>query len=212
MATPQTAVSPLEVPPRDQARHTRRRIILQAAEEIFATRGFRGATMSEIAARAGYSAGNLYNVFENKEALFAHVLSSRAGNLLGVVRSALASSADISEAVDRYVDVMLEFVRKHSGFFAIITHTHLDFDWHDPRTLGADVREEFDRDLEKLFASAVEKGDLAPASPRTYLCLVQGTLNSYVARWVREGGDAGELTRTAGEIKQLIKRALGVAR
>ena len=64
--------------PRSRVRAARRQALLEAAEDVFAERGFSRATMAEIAARAGYSAGNLYNVFAGKEALFSEVLTSRA--------------------------------------------------------------------------------------------------------------------------------------
>ena len=51
--------------PRARARAARRQALLETAEAVFAERGFAGATMSEIASRAGYSAGNLYHVFED---------------------------------------------------------------------------------------------------------------------------------------------------
>lgn len=48
--------------------------IQAAALEVFAERGFRGATMPEIATRAGVAAANIYRYYENKEALFAAVI------------------------------------------------------------------------------------------------------------------------------------------
>jgi AcrR family transcriptional regulator len=46
-----------------------------AALEVFAARGFGGASMSAIAARAGVATGNLYRYHANKEALFAALIS-----------------------------------------------------------------------------------------------------------------------------------------
>ncbi|SMG57894.1 TetR/AcrR family transcriptional regulator [Paraburkholderia susongensis] len=47
----------------------RRQQILQAAARCFARDGFRGASISEICAEAGMSAGHLYHYFPNKEAI-----------------------------------------------------------------------------------------------------------------------------------------------
>ena len=44
--------------------------IARAALEVFASRGFAGATMAEIARVAGVSTGNVYRYYEGKEALF----------------------------------------------------------------------------------------------------------------------------------------------
>src|SRR5687767_3057624 len=47
----------------------RRDEVLDAALEMFAERGFHGATMPEIAARAGIATGTIYRHFASKEAL-----------------------------------------------------------------------------------------------------------------------------------------------
>src|SRR5574337_1840300 len=51
----------------------KRRLILDAALEVFAERGFHGTTIPEIAAAAGVGAGTLYRYFEHKEALVNEV-------------------------------------------------------------------------------------------------------------------------------------------
>src|SRR6476620_10765204 len=55
---------------REQSRaHTRERV-LSAARTVFASRGFHGASVEEIAATAGFSTGALYSNFDGKEDLF----------------------------------------------------------------------------------------------------------------------------------------------
>ena len=48
--------------------------IVAAALEVFAEKGFAGARLDEIAARAGVSKGALYLYFETKEDLFRAVV------------------------------------------------------------------------------------------------------------------------------------------
>jgi AcrR family transcriptional regulator len=57
--------------------------ILEAALDVFATRGFSAARLDDVAARAGVSKGTLYLYFRNKEELFKamvrhHILSNLA--------------------------------------------------------------------------------------------------------------------------------------
>ncbi|MGH0035186.1 MAG: TetR/AcrR family transcriptional regulator [Myxococcota bacterium] len=195
---------------RERARAARRQAILEAAERVFAERGFGGATMAEIASKAGYSAGNLYNVFENKEALFAEVLTTRAALLLEAVRASLRKGGSLEEIIDRHIDVVVRFVEEYRGFFVILTQTHLDFDWHEPAVSGDDVRDRFDRELEAVFEAAVERGEIPPASARSYVCLVQGTTNSHLARWARKGESAEALLGPTEELRAMIKRGLGL--
>jgi AcrR family transcriptional regulator len=67
-ATSDSATDPLS---------TRERI-LEVALEVFAERGLHGATMTEIAKRAGLTGGALYRYFPSKEEVFKAVVDSRS--------------------------------------------------------------------------------------------------------------------------------------
>lgn len=49
--------------------------ILDAAEDLFAKKGYKGASLGEVAERVGIRSPSLYNHFRNKEALYRAVLS-----------------------------------------------------------------------------------------------------------------------------------------
>lgn len=48
--------------------------ILQSALDAFLEKGYRNASMQEIARRAGIAAGNIYNYFKNKEEVFSTLI------------------------------------------------------------------------------------------------------------------------------------------
>jgi AcrR family transcriptional regulator len=57
----------------ERRRHHTRELLLDAAEEVFAARGFEGASLEEIADTAGYTRGAIYKHFGSKEELFLAV-------------------------------------------------------------------------------------------------------------------------------------------
>jgi AcrR family transcriptional regulator len=59
---------------REANRHSRRELILDAAQGSFLNQGYDGTTMSEIAAQLGGSKGTLWSYFPSKENLFAAVV------------------------------------------------------------------------------------------------------------------------------------------
>jgi AcrR family transcriptional regulator len=66
-----------------QAAATRQEILL-AAEELFATRGYAGATVEEIAKHARVAVPTVYKVFGNKAAILSELLAARmAGDAEG---------------------------------------------------------------------------------------------------------------------------------
>ena len=54
----------------ERRRQHTRDLLLDAAEEVFAARGFEGASLEEIAETAGYTRGAIYKQFGGKEELF----------------------------------------------------------------------------------------------------------------------------------------------
>jgi len=66
----------------------RKRHVLVAARSAFFELGLEGASMREIAKRAGYTAGALYSYFSSKEEIYAALLGESLENLNARVESA----------------------------------------------------------------------------------------------------------------------------
>ncbi len=96
---------------RDPAAHPTPARILDAAEALFAERGFAGTAVRDIAARCDLNAASLYNHFENKQALYEAVLERGLRPLLELLaRSASGGSGPLP--VDRILtDVMAHLSR-----------------------------------------------------------------------------------------------------
>jgi AcrR family transcriptional regulator len=90
--------------------------LLAAAARAFGRHGYRGASMSQIAADAGFSKGALYWNFASKEDLFFALLDQtdeRLRALLALVAAAPSSediSADLSRGVMRVLDEQRDLV------------------------------------------------------------------------------------------------------
>jgi TetR/AcrR family transcriptional regulator len=101
--------SELAVPrPRRKGAVTRERI-LDAAEELFAERGFDGTTLRDVAASVGLRNPSLYNHFDSKEALYAAVLERGVGPVLRVLSETVArGDVDSAAVVSRMVELLAE--------------------------------------------------------------------------------------------------------
>lgn len=75
-----------------RAQTTRR--LLDAAAEVFARRGFRAATIDDIADAAGYTKGAVYANFPGKEALFLALLDRHLDDQLAQVDLLVAAASD----------------------------------------------------------------------------------------------------------------------
>ena len=64
----------------------KRRLILSAAQEVFASEGLEGASLRQIATRAGYTPAALYFHFDSKESIYAELLKDSLTSLGEVVQ------------------------------------------------------------------------------------------------------------------------------
>lgn len=85
--------------PRTAAPEVRRAALLAAARQAFATRGYEGTTVAEIARGAGVAQGTVYLYFDSKEAIaraFAEELAARLGR---ATEDATKGAGSFAEAV-----------------------------------------------------------------------------------------------------------------
>lgn len=94
-----------------------RRLLLEAAAEVFAEEGYAAATVDTIAQRAGVAVGSIYSRFGSKRALYEALLADVLSADEGVARGALdggpaatteAMSARLVEVADSRQQTLLE--------------------------------------------------------------------------------------------------------
>src|ERR1700681_2373300 len=104
MGTAQTGPMTRAAGPRATARMTReqskantRERLLGAARSVFASSGFHGASVEEIATMAGFSTGALYSNFDGKEDLFLVLMEREIDEHAREIAQAVAMRTTVAE-------------------------------------------------------------------------------------------------------------------
>ena len=97
---------------RIEARRENEKLILQAAEKVFAEAGFGGATMQLIADMAGLPKANLHYYFATKEDLYRRVVQNIFEIWLHAADVFDAAPGPI-EGIGAYIDAKMEISRRH---------------------------------------------------------------------------------------------------
>jgi AcrR family transcriptional regulator len=84
---------------REESRAQTRERLLAAASELFVERGVNGASVEQIAERAGYSRGAFYSNFEDKAELVLALLEQRTRREYDEVRALAENSGDTFDAL-----------------------------------------------------------------------------------------------------------------
>lgn len=91
----------------------RREVIEAAATELFAERGYRGASIEEIAKRAGVTPPVVYDHFASKIDLYRQLLEAHFARLRGIWARSFPGSDDPSARVGRSFDAWFSYVEQH---------------------------------------------------------------------------------------------------
>jgi AcrR family transcriptional regulator len=91
----------------------RREVIERAALEVFAERGYYGASIDEIARRSGVTPPVVYDHFESKVALHKRLLERTREELLGMWRENLAGDEPAEVRIPRALDAWARYVEDH---------------------------------------------------------------------------------------------------
>ncbi len=170
--------------------------MLAAAGQVFAQRGYEGATMLDVAQAAGFSKAGVYHYFASKEHLLHGLLR---GSLQEVVDDlATADPGDEVEPAERLAALVDAYVRSFSTRLRVVTPLLLRLDLLRPEW-RAEVKG-LERQIVNRFADAA--GALGhPISPRTAAFLVLGAAN-WTYYWYDPDGDLSieDLARGAAAI------------
>ena len=99
---------------RSEAQALTRRRVLEAAAEVFGEKGFRAASLTDVADRAGYTIGAVYSNFASKDELFHGLMRERirmaeeglAAAFQGDESRAVSSAGSIEDRIERVLDRM----------------------------------------------------------------------------------------------------------
>ena len=110
---------------RERERLMRRQAILEAAQAVFAEKGYENATLDEIAQRAEFGKGTLYNYFEGgKEDILFSIFDEIHEGLLTLIQESFApdpaNALSSRELFHGFLMSCFEFYEKHQHLFMIL--------------------------------------------------------------------------------------------
>lgn len=108
-------------PGADRLDRAKCRQVMEGARAVFLAQGFDGASMGEIARRAGVSKGTLYVYFESKEALFETIFEEESRLQAEQVFTLDSSDHDIEAVLTRLGGAYVRFLCRPGGLSPLRT-------------------------------------------------------------------------------------------
>lgn len=193
--------------------------ILDAAEGLFARRGYTGVGMREVADAAGLGKSSLFHHFRNKEELYLAVIGRMLDAFDLRLSAALAAGGDPLARFDRWIDVVLDLLAEEPNASRLLLRSLFeddDFAGDTEAERRADeVLRRIIQNIAALLREGMQSGVFRVASiPHTVQSLVGLTVYHFAS------GDLGaeivgqslfapsEIKRRKLEVKALLRGGL----
>lgn len=192
--------------PRRQRGHARVEVLLAAAADVFAAKGYDAATTTEIAGAAQSSIGSLYQFFPTKQAVAQALIALQSADLDRRLQAMAAASPGwtVEELARQLAGALVDFRTSHPSFARLIDTPGA------PEAAVLDVRRRMRLQLVDILAPH------APALGRARLMaiatVVQQVMKSAVALQADPAADSPTAARAAvAELREMLKIYLQTA-
>lgn len=177
--------------------------IAQAAREVFAARGYQGATLEEIAQRAGMSKATIYIYYKNKDDLFLHVVEE----LYNAVTAATAQEAETPKPpLDKLYGMVrgkMEFFERERDLFRIYLSEKQGLEVAPKDAHKRTLRETYlqgVQTLAKVLQEGIDAGVLRPMDSRRLAFFLQDMMSTLLVQRIQ-----GKARTTVDEdVEQLL--------
>lgn len=169
-------------------REAHRRDILAAAEKVFTARGYREATVEQIAREADFSVGTLYNFFGNKEELYIKVFERIAEEIQGDFERKVKGEEDAARALENLIVLRVTHWNSHRGFFRIFPENAPGSQMDPAPALSERVRamyREYLVEVSKIFERGMRQHVFRQSDPLYLTLCLEGITNASTAYWAQ---------------------------
>jgi TetR/AcrR family transcriptional regulator len=151
--------------------------ILDAAQEVFATYGYQGATIDEVAHRAGISKPNLHYYFKRKRDLYLAVLRRTLEIWLVPLRE-LDRTGDPAEEIGNYIAHKVQLSRRFPAASRVFANEIVQCAPFRKGYLQTDLRKVVERKA-AVIQHWIDEGKLAPIDPYHLIFLIWAATQHY---------------------------------
>ena len=188
-----SGVSTRQTPAQKQVREARRDVhrqhLVDAAERVFAERGYEGTRMQDVAAEAGLALATVYSLVDSKEALYAEVHRVRGRALLAAAASAAGGRGSAWATLLGAVRAYAEFLVERPNYLRL--HLQESQPWAlRPRFTSHEQSSLWKQGLDltvATFEAAIAEGSIIAESPMLLARLMIADHQVFLGEWVDQG-------------------------
>jgi len=157
-----------------------RATILEAAEQVFAEKGYAAARLDDVAARVGIRRASMVYYFRDKRELYDAVLSDIFGELLDRYQTALTAPVPLPARIEAVVDAWIGYVAERPTVARLLLWESADGS-HERVTTAAAHAEAVLSALSSAIEQGQREGVFNPIDPIHFIFTIVGATVFFVA-------------------------------
>jgi len=189
-------------------RGDKRERILTSALKVFASKGFFGAKVSDVAEAAGVADGTIYLYFKSKDDLLISVFEQQMESINGELTAAMAGGKDAHDKLRRFIKAYIGLVQSNRHGTEVITielrqSAKFMKEYQNPRFA------EFLKLLASIIDEGQKSGKLRSDIPAQVAArALFGALDELALWWVSGKGEKLDIHKVADWIGDLVLEGL----
>jgi AcrR family transcriptional regulator len=156
--------------------------ILEQSARIFASKGYGGTSMRDIAESCGISKSLLYHHFTSKDELYTRVAQAATQELYSFVEGRVAAEMNPTAKIRAFMLATAEYFHRYRWAWIASTNAF----WSDPKRHRQKERlmrrRRYEQHLRKLIRDAIEAGEIRDVDEAMAGRLILSALN-WMHRW-----------------------------
>jgi AcrR family transcriptional regulator len=195
---------------RAEAQALTRRRVLEAAAEVFGEKGFRGASLTDVADRAGHTIGAVYSNFASKDELFQALMRERLRmaeeGLAAVFGADGSTTGSTEERIEQELDRMAAAEDAVPPRWWRLLYEYRAYAATDPAARAE--LSNMDRRCREIIASYIERFAAGVGLTLPVPAIEAAELNMALTDGLRSAHAEGRSRMTSGEGLRLVVSAL----
>lgn len=176
-----------ELTRREREHLSRKREILEAAQKVFAQKGFHQATIDEIAKEAELAKGTIYLYFKNKRELFYSLVEEKTEYLMNLLQKEVKREENAVEKLSAIIRHQLEFYEANRDFFKIITSESSRFELGLKDELRKRIMDRYLKYIDivsQIIEEGIKEGRFKALDTKKLAATLRGIIDALAFQWI----------------------------
>lgn len=188
---------------KERERLLKRFEILEAAANLFASKGFDGTKLEDIAEAAEFGKGTLYNYFENKEEIYVEIIDRITDDYLEELKKMNLNTKTLNDFISLLIEYLIDFVSNDKSAFLMLLRLRTEINAIEKVRKSKKIKN-YRVEATKIFNAklnaAIKNGEIKKINPNHFIALFRNLTFPYFHSIIMMNQNSKKVLETKKEL------------